>query len=1496
MTALSAQWKSLTAAQKRPYLEREQADRERYNRECAEADAAAYKAQQERLAMNSMPDEGEDIRASSRGARGRVDAERAEREAYERQRKKELRDALTPEEREERRAAKAAKKAEVMERQRKRDEEEAAVEARHNKLDKEATKKTEERLKYLLGQSEIFARLKAGKKRLEGDAEEEKKEGEYKSKHSPSRKKKRGRKAAVADDPEGEGVDEDDEEEGSEEEHIFLTKQPDCIKFGQLKPYQLEGLNWMIHLAEKGLNGILADEMGLGKTLQSISILAYHWEFLKSQGPHLVCVPKSTLSNWMNELNRWCPSLRAIRFHGAKEEREALAEEYFTNEAAAHDGKRPTKQILNEKTGEMEDDNSDNPRAWDVCVTTYEVANTEKKVLSRFAWKYLVIDEAHRLKNESSMFSATVRSFNTAYRLLLTGTPLQNNLHELWALLNYLVPDVFASAEQFDEWFNLDIDDAQEKNKIISQLHKILRPFMLRRLKVDVEKSLPPKSETILFTGMSSMQKKLYRDILMRDLDTLTGKGGNGNRTAVLNIVMQLRKCAGHPYLFPGIEDRTLDPLGEHLVENCGKMVLLDKLLLRLKERGHRVLLFTQMTRILDILEDYMHMRGFQYCRIDGNTTYEDREERIDSYNKPDSEKFLFLLSTRAGGLGINLQTADVVILFDSDWNPQADLQAQDRAHRIGQKRQVQVFRLVTEDTIEQKIVERAQQKLKLDAMVVQQGRLKDQDNKLSRDELLEAIRFGADKIFKSKDSSITDDDIDLILDAGKKKTQELNDKLQEAQKGDMLDFKLDGGISAQMFEGVDYSDAKTAQFQEDILGMIDMGKRERRTVAYNENQLYMQQMAQQGATQPKKKKQKKEIKLPRTMRLPRLEEWQMFDRTALNAIQEVEEQAFRALPNDVQLLACGMKVEKSAEEAKPSDKEQKSEDGPKDGEDTKAEDGKAASEEKKDDNKEDEIDLEETLSKLITDEQKAEKARLLAEGFSDWSRLHYSAFLKASAKYGRTNYVKIANEVGKPVSAIQTYSEAFFDEEFGKKRFSEHEYDRIVKIIEKGEKRIDDTKGLQRGTRVLISLFENPWVELQFTHYNMKDINKDKKFTPQEDRFLLCWAHKYGYGQWEAIKFAIRRSNHFRFDYFFKSLTVDAIGRRCEQLMRAAEKEVEAMEKLAIEEAEKEGRTLTPGEIKLPMFKESQAKKRAEQQTKFLEERATLEQNVVDIDEQIMQIQKALRDLEGNQTIDTFFKAKASTEIPEKLVGELANIIARMRSQSMVAITDEFLSKFPGKGSKKSIGQKIEAIGVKEKRAEEGDTAPYWYLRQEKDHLLTKTTKAHVKDSREARLAAAAEKSKKRKADEDAGGGNANGAIGPEGDFVEFPEYDGEEEPHENKKAFTLFCKATRREVKNSLSPSSRKNKDRVNGMLKDRWYALTDDEKQVWKGWEVWDAKRYEYQSGIYEGRKEKKSKSSNSPSKADGPSIPKKSIPKKARKDSLGDGLSIPKKRKS
>ncbi|EED93751.1 predicted protein, partial [Thalassiosira pseudonana CCMP1335] len=692
--------------------------------------------------------------------------------------------------------------------------------------------------------------------------------------------------------------------------HVFLTKQPNCIKFGTLKPYQLEGLNWMIHLAEKGLNGILADEMGLGKTLQSISILAYHYEYLKIQGPHLICVPKSTLSNWMNELNRWCPSLRAIRFHGGKEEREALSEE-------------------NEKTGEMEDDNSDNPRAWDVCVTTYEVANTERKALGRFAWKYLVIDEAHRLKNEASIFSTTVRNFNTSHRLLLTGTPLQNNLHELWALLNFLLPDIFSSSEQFDEWFNLEIDDADAKKTMIEQLHKILRPFMIRRLKSDVAKGLPPKTETLLMVGMSKMQKQLYKKLLLRDIEAITGKNTSSGKTAILNIVMQLRKCCNHPYLFEGVEDRTLDPLGEHLVENCGKLNMVDKLLKRLKERGSRVLIFTQMTRILDILEDYMVMRGYKYCRIDGNTDYEDRERGIDEFNAPNSEKFCFILSTRAGGLGINLQTADTCILYDSDWNPQADLQAQDRCHRLGQKKPVSIYRLVSENTVEEKIVERAQQKLKLDAMVVQQGRLKEAD-KLSKEDVMAAVRFGADAVFRSEESTITDLDIDVILERGAAKTKELADKIQKAEKGDLLDFRLDGGVSAQTFEGVDYSDAELRK-QLRLLAADSMGKRDRRPPPTTYNAV-MQPTASMMIKDRK-------VKLPNSLRLPSMEDHQFYNRERLMELSKLEFELYASLKDDGKLPPKEYIMQKKT---------------------------------------------------LLPDELGEEKLELLEEGFSDWTRSQF--------------------------------------------------------------------------------------------------------------------------------------------------------------------------------------------------------------------------------------------------------------------------------------------------------------------------------------------------------------------------------------------------------------------------------------------------------------------------------------------------------------------------
>lgn len=672
-------------------------------------------------------------------------------------------------------------------------------------------------------------------------------------------------------------------------------------------------------------------------------MLGYLSEYKNITGPHLIVVPKTTLSNWMNEFQRWCPSLRPLRFHGSKEERAEFVDEYI----------RPAS-----KSGD---------RDWDVLVTTYEIFNLEKTALSRIAWRFIIIDEAHRLKNEASMFSQNIRMLNTEHRLLLTGTPLQNNLHELWALLNFLLPEVFASSEQFDEWFNLDVDDTEAKQRMISQLHKILRPFMLRRLKVDVEKSLPPKTETILFTGLSVAQKNVYRQILMRDIDQINtnfgGSNSNTTRTAILNIVMQLRKCCNHPYLFPGVEDRNENPFGEHLITNCGKMVLLDKLLRKLYERKNRVLVFSQMTRMLDILEDYCAMRDFQYCRIDGNTSYEDREDRIADYNAPGSSKFIFLLSTRAGGLGINLQTADTVIIYDSDWNPQADLQAQDRCHRIGQTKQVHVYRLVTDDTVEVKVVERAQQKLKLDAMVVQQGRLADKDRKMSKNELLDTLKFGADKIFRTKDSSsITDEDIDIILEMGRKRTEELNEKLQTAEKGDLYDFRLDGGAGTQIFEGKDYSDKSLREnSHQNSYFFIDTGPRERKTLgSYSENK----------ATRTTDPNEKKQTKLPRHLRLPKMEDWQFFNRERLNELQEEEVKLFE------QLIERG-------ETPQPG-----------------------------------------TLGKLVLlpPELHEEKLRLISEAFGDWNKNHFNNFIKASAKYGRKQFQKISEDVGRPVEDILRY------------------------------------------------------------------------------------------------------------------------------------------------------------------------------------------------------------------------------------------------------------------------------------------------------------------------------------------------------------------------------------------------------------------------------------------------------------------------------------------
>ena len=358
------------------------------------------------------------------------------------------------------------------------------------------------RWKFLLAQTEVFAHFLSGTKAAK-DAANKGKRGRNKS-------------HAAEEDEDAELV-----EHAEDYQAVRLTSQPTCITGGKMREYQLAGLNWMIRLFDHGINGILADEMGLGKTLQTISLLGYLHEYRGITGPHMVVVPKSTLGNWMNEFKRWCPVIRTFKFHGNAEEREAQKAQFLV------------------------------PGGFDVCVTSYEMVIKEKNALKKFHWRYIIIDEAHRLKNENSRLSLVLRMFNTNNRMLITGTPLQNNLHELWALLNFLLPEVFGSAGQFDEWFSNVEEGEGGSDAVVSQLHKVLRPFLLRRLKTEVETSLPPKKETILKIGMTEMQKTFYKRILQKDIDIVNS---GADRSRLLNIVMQLRKCCNHPYLFQGAE------------------------------------------------------------------------------------------------------------------------------------------------------------------------------------------------------------------------------------------------------------------------------------------------------------------------------------------------------------------------------------------------------------------------------------------------------------------------------------------------------------------------------------------------------------------------------------------------------------------------------------------------------------------------------------------------------------------------------------------------------------------------------------------------------------------------------------------------------------------------------------------------------------------------------------------------------------------------------
>ncbi len=549
---------------------------------------------------------------------------------------------------------------------------------------------------------------------------------------------------------------------------------------------------------------------------------------------------------------------------------------------------------------------------------------------------------------------------------------MQNNLHELWALLNFLVPDIFSSDEEFNEYFDTD-KCLGENTELVSRLHSILKPFLLRRLKSDVEKKLPPKQETKLYVGLSAMQRQWYTKILMKDIDLLNTTSKGTDRMRLLNILMQLRKCCNHPYLFDGAEPGPPYTTDMHLVQNCGKMVLLDKLLFRLKQQGSRVLIFSQMTKMMDILEDYCLWRNFEYCRLDGNTDHEDRQNSINLYNAPGSSKFIFMLSTRAGGLGINLMTADVVIIYDSDWNPQADLQAMDRAHRIGQTKTVRVFRLITENTVEDRIIERAEMKLRLDHVVIQQGRLVDANQKMGKDQVLSMIRHGANYVFASKDSDISDKDIDAILLEGEKRTAELQKSLENLGESQLRKFTIDAEddskknekdgekFSIYQFEGEDFR-----QKQGDHFGIkwIEPPKRERKA-NYAVDAYFREALRMSEPKAPK---------APRPPKQPNVQDFQFFP-PRLFELLDKEIYAFRK--------SIGYKAIKDLD--LPPDQQKKNQ----------------IEEQKK-------IDEAEAL----TEDEQQEKENLLADGFTSWSKRDFNQFVKANEKYGRDDLENISKEV----------------------------------------------------------------------------------------------------------------------------------------------------------------------------------------------------------------------------------------------------------------------------------------------------------------------------------------------------------------------------------------------------------------------------------------------------------------------------------------------------
>ena len=557
------------------------------------------------------------------------------------------------------------------------------------------------------------------------------------------------------------------------ESKIMLKEQPKSLKGGELMDYQIEGLNWLLYQWHRGQNAILADEMGLGKTIQVIAFVAtlqekYHcW-------PFLIVVPNSTCANWRREIKHWAPSLRVVTYFGSSKSRDlAFKHELFPENA---------------KTTDLR---------CHVVVTSYDAAQDEtcQRVFKKINWAALIVDEGQRLKNDKNILYNALSAVKIPFKVLLTGTPLQNNQRELFNLLQFL--DTSVNAEDLEEKY------AMLTKENVPELHTMLRPFFLRRTKAQVLTFLPPMAQIIVPVTMSALQKELYKSILAKNSDLIKSIFGGDRKTSVKglrNILMQLRKCLCHPFVYSiAIEEKSAEAVVSHrrLVEASSKLQLLEIMLPKLKERGHRVLIFSQFLEMMTMVEDFLDGLALEHLRLDGSMGSLEKQKCIDAFNAPDSSVFAFILSTRAGGVGINLATADTVIILDPDFNPHQDIQAISRAHRIGQKKKVLIFQIMTRGSAEEKIVQIGKKKMALDHVLIEQM----DDEEADGNDLESVLRFGAEALFND------DDTHDIHYDANS-----VNKLLDRSQIEDTKAGKDDSAESQFSFARVWQNDSATME------------------------------------------------------------------------------------------------------------------------------------------------------------------------------------------------------------------------------------------------------------------------------------------------------------------------------------------------------------------------------------------------------------------------------------------------------------------------------------------------------------------------------------------------------------------------------------------------------------------------------------------------------------------------------------------------------------